>query len=174
MFPYRFRMAASPALALKQRFPDSELLISGVLGIYFCATDFVAYSGSARAFIIKALCFLLSSVCVFLCMMAAVFPGIHGHRIPTYSQCKYTATKFTCVCVRPFEGFRREYQYNEIIDCETVTTSVKDILILLCALNAVGSGVCLWFVTLLWKKRYEQFHSGLRFYSYSASIPPHP
>ena len=108
-------------------------------------------------------------------MVAAVFPGLHGHRIVQYSRCDLNGTNFTCTCIKPwYDGYAREFKYNEVDSCVTVMTSVKDYLILQCALNAIASGVCLWFVMLLWKKRYEDFHSGLRFYSYSASLPPHP
>ena len=106
-------------------------------------------------------------------MIAAAFTGIHGNKIPTYDQCQLTL-EGDCLCKEADGALVRTKVYQDIRDCDVLITSVKDYLILQCALNAIASGVCFWFVILLWKARYQNFYSGLRFFSYSAHLPPHP
>lgn len=123
----------------------------------------------------QSMCFGLSSACIFVCMVAAVFPGIHGSRIAHFFYCDMSAEEAKCLCANSREATARVYIYEQVRSCDVVITSIKDYLILQCALNAIASGVCMWFVTLLWKSRYQDFHSGLRFFSYSANnVPPHP
>ncbi len=128
----------------------------------------------------QAICLVLSAVCIFLSMVASVFTGIQGHRISGFSECQMNVTNSvsTCHCYTESPDEQdpddRIFQYKSIQSCSIVQTSIKDYLILQCALCGIASGVCFWFVTLLWKGRYEDFHSGLRFYSYSANVPPHP
>ena len=119
----------------------------------------------------QVVCVLFSCSCVFICMIAAVFAGIHGSRIARFQGCSRNGTDCVCMSTVPPT---HTYTYQDLGSCDLVKTSIKDYLILQCALNAIASGVCFWFVALLWKSRYEDFHSGLRFYSYSASLPPHP
>ena len=115
---------------------------------------------------LQCICFVLSTCCVFLCMIASVFPGIHGSRISSFADC--TVVNGSCQCVKTLEDpHATVYRYLHVISCDMVITSIKDYFILQCALNAIASGVCFWFVTLLWKSRYQAFYSGLRFYPYS-------
>lgn len=121
---------------------------------------------------LQVICFILSASCVFLCMIGSVFPGIHGSRISHFLHCN--TTHLTCYCSKSGEPSAQVYVYEQVGSCSVLQTSVKDYLILECALNAIASGVCLWFVTLLWKSKYSDYYSGLRFFSYSANVPTHP
>ncbi|CAH1782945.1 unnamed protein product [Owenia fusiformis] len=150
------------------------LLVAGIVGIYFCATDIAAYAGSTKAFIVKSTCFLLSFCCLFVCMVSSVFCGIPANMIASFNECTNIGTNSTITQTCRCEQDTKTYDFNEVESCDVVMTSIKDYLILLCALNSIGSGVSMWFVGLLWKSRYRDFHSGLRFYSYSASVPDHP
>ncbi len=104
-------------------------------------------------------------------MIGSVFTGIHGNRI---SSATCNTTGIHCQCGYSADPMARVFVYEDVYSCDLVVTSIKDYLILQCALNAIASGVCFWFVTLLWKSRYQDFYSGLRFFSYSANGPPHP
>lgn len=147
------------------------LLTAGILGVYFCATNFTPYSSTMKAFTVKAMCFTVSSGCTLLCMIACVFCAIHTARITSFMQCESAAS--TCYCVTSNSPQARLHLY-EVTDCEVLRTSVKNYLILLSAFNFLASIVSFWFIALLWKARYGGFHSGLRFYSYNATLPPHP
>ena len=71
-------------------------------------------------------------------------------------------TDARCLC-KEFQGPNATIYIFEAVDrCETVITSIKDYLILQSSLNCIASGVCFWFVALLWRSRYGQFHSGVR------------
>ena len=79
-----------------------------------------------------------------------------------------------CVCAESDDPKARVYIYEDIDSCETLIASVKDYLILQCSLNCIASGVCFWFVTLLWKSRYQDnFQPGLKFYSCNGNIHSH-
>lgn len=43
-----------------------------------------------------------------------------------------------------------------------------------CSLNAMGAFASFFAAMLMWRRRYAEFHSGLRFYSYSAALPSRP
>ena len=105
-------------------------------------------------------CYVLPTTCILLNMIAGVFPGIHGNRISSFAECHMTDTR--CLCTESPNLKARLHIYEDISSCETVITSVKDYLILQCSLNSIASGVCFWFVTLLWKNSYGKFHSGLK------------
>ncbi|XP_013404122.1 uncharacterized protein LOC106169229 isoform X2 [Lingula anatina] len=148
------------------------LFLAGVFGaIFFCvAENRYYYSGSCKLFVIKAVVFTLSAISVFVCIVASIFPGIHGRRIAQYTgDC--VRTNEICYChLGDDNGMVRVYAYPHLLDCRPETfTSIKDNLILQCALNAIGCGVSIWLVVLLWQSRYQNYPSGLRFYSYSAN-----
>ena len=104
-------------------------------------------------------------------MVGSVFTGIHGNRISTFVQCSLSPSSGSCTCLRSLDPgtVPDVYTLHGGDTCAVVVTSIKDILILQCALNAIASGVCFWFITLLWKSRYHEFYSGLRFYSCTSS-----
>ncbi len=120
-------------------------------------------------------CIALSTTCIFVCMIAGVFPGILGNKIASFRECNMTETR--CQCAQSRDPKARIYIYEDIDSCETVITSVKDFLILQCSLNCIASGVCLWFVALLWRARYQDFYSGLRvpssYYHRPPRVPSH-
>ncbi|ELU09876.1 hypothetical protein CAPTEDRAFT_37582, partial [Capitella teleta] len=152
--------AGAPVSTLNYASP----LVQMFIGYPSCTEPF-----SADFFPSQATCFVLASICVFICMVAAVFAGSHGSRISAFHHCTHNSSMAQCQCSHSTEPLAPIYIYDDIArSCDVIITSVKDYLILQCAFNSIGSGVCLWFVTLLWKSRYQDFHSGLRFYSYSA------
>ena len=104
-------------------------------------------------------------------MIAGVFPGILGSKIASFAECNMTDTR--CLCSESDSPRARIYIYEQIDSCETVITSVKDFLILQCSLNCIASGVCFWFVTLLWKSRYQDVYAGIRLPTHSPTVPSH-
>ena len=95
-------------------------------------------------------------------MVAAVFAGIHGNRIASFLHCGHSKEGQFCECVQTDNLHARVYHYQQLSSCDMIFNSVKDYLILQCALSSIASGVCIWFNTLLWKARYQDFYSGLR------------
>ena len=98
---------------------------------------------------------------------------MHGNRISRFLDCYVTADYCACSTLpdaRSTDAENQSYRYINVLSCDTVVTSIKDYFILQCALNSIASGVCLWFVSLLWKSRYAHSyhsHSG-RFYPYTS------
>lgn len=52
-------------LRLMMKFVTLQLLLAGIVGIYFCATDFAAYQASVKAYAIKVGVFNLLNYCSF-------------------------------------------------------------------------------------------------------------
>ncbi|XP_038054422.1 sarcospan-like [Patiria miniata] len=155
------------------------LIMAGGIGLYFSATNEQAYSGSIKAFIVKASFFLLSVVCLFVNTIASAFCGIQGENIlglidldkPTC----ISDNHHTCHCTKvESDGLARIYTFLEIIDCQSFLLNLKTYMFIQCILNGLGGITSFLVVILMWRNRYMDFHSGLRFYSYSASIPNHP
>lgn len=120
----------------------------------------------------QAICLFLSSACIFVCIFGSTFPAIHANKIQSYYKCNMTNR--ACRCFQSSLSKSRVFTYNDVDSCEVIFCIVNLFLILESVLNAMGSGVSFWFVILLWKEKYDNFYSGLKFYSYSASVPPHP
>ncbi|XP_072175158.1 sarcospan-like [Diadema setosum] len=152
------------------------LFFAGGLGLYFSAIRSDAYQGSVKIFAVKAVFFTLSVICLFVNTIASAFCGIQGNVINAMihleSACKVIETG--CQCTRSTDGLNRIYMYNEVLDCVSFLTNLRTYLYIQCALNAIGGAASFMVVILLWRSRYMDFHSGLRFYSYSAAIPNHP
>ncbi|XP_022104928.1 sarcospan-like [Acanthaster planci] len=155
------------------------LIMAGGVGLYFSATREQAYSGSIKAFIVKASFFLLSVVCLFVSTIASAFCGIQGENILSLinsekSNC-ISDNHYTCHCTKvESDGLSRIYTFLDIIDCQSFLLNLKTYMFIQCILNGLGGIASFLVVILMWRNRYMDFHSGLRFYSYSASIPNHP
>lgn len=78
-----------------------------------------------------------------------------------------------CQCERPEDGLTRIYTFHGVIetDCQSVLLNLRTYLFFQCCLNAFGGFSSFFVVILMWRDRYQDFHSGLRFYSYSATLP---
>lgn len=118
------------------------------------------------------MCLILSTSCVFLCMVGSVFPGFLGNKIAAQDQC--TMSGSSCICTRSADEKPTAYTFADIDSCETLIASVKDYLILQCSLNCIASGVCFWFVTLLWKAKHQSaLQPGFRFPSCNGNLHLH-
>ncbi|XP_006819310.1 sarcospan-like [Saccoglossus kowalevskii] len=168
----------SPSLKVRDTpyWSGIPLIITGIIGLYFCATTLEAYSGSIKAFLVKASCFVTSAICIFIALTASAFTGIHGATIISFQdRCQHLNNQI-CQCskIQDMTGLARVYIYEDTMDCENFLANLKTYLFFQCALNAIGGFTCFCVVIMLWKLRYMEFYSGLRFYSYSATIPNHP
>lgn len=123
-------------------------------------------------FTFQAVCFILSLACIFICLIAATFPGIHAMRISTYHSC--TVSSNQCKCFQSAEPEARIFLYQSMNDCNVLLHDIWMYLVILSVLNGVASTVSFWFVVLLWRSKYGKFYSGLKFHSYSANVPAHP
>ncbi|XP_072038871.1 sarcospan-like [Amphiura filiformis] len=151
------------------------LFLAGCVGLYFSATRRVAFSGSIKAFILKASFVFLSVVCIFVNTIASAFCGIQGSNIVALIIADSCEPKedADCRCTRIEEGLTRMYTFHGVIetDCMSVLLNLRTYLFFQCTLNAVGGFSSFFVVILMWRDRYQDFHSGLRFYSYSATLP---
>ncbi|XP_077987252.1 sarcospan-like [Glandiceps talaboti] len=169
----------SPSLKIRDTpyWSGIPLVLTGLVGLYFCATSLEAYSGSVKAFLVKATCLVLSTSCIFIALSASAFTGIHGAAIISFQdRCEHMKSIDRCQCTKEHESsdLARLYIYEDTRDCANFLANLKTYLFFQCALNAIGGFACFCVVIMIWKLRYMEFYSGLRFYSYSATIPNHP
>ncbi|XP_071960958.1 sarcospan-like [Antedon mediterranea] len=160
------------------------LMFAGIIGLYYSAIQNQVYFGSPRAFFVKTVCFGLSFCCVFINTIASAFCGIQANIIDSLHQnyqhvCdgdqNTVIANRDCVCTRREDNLiKHTYIFEEIADCRNFLLNLKTYLVFQCSLNAIGGLACFLVVIMMWRSRYMDFHSGLRFYSYSASIPSHP
>ena len=116
-------------------------------------------------------------ISLFVSTIASAFCGIQGDNIDGMINSKEGCQREsnTCHCTKEeSDGLTRIYTFLDIIDCTSFLLNLKTYMFIQCILNALGGMTSFLVVILMWRNRYMDFHSGLRFYSYSASIPNHP
>ncbi|XP_060075640.1 uncharacterized protein LOC132555301 [Ylistrum balloti] len=141
------------------------LFLAGVLGIYHCANDYENYIGSTKHFILKAACFLLSLVCIFICLVASTFPVIHIARLYTFKHCENQAND--CLCYESHDQSSRQFTYKELGNCDLLFCVIKILLIVESSACILGSIISFWYVILLWRSKYGGIYSGIRYSSTS-------
>ena len=114
-------------------------------------------------------------MCIFVNTIASAFCGIQGSNLVALIIADSCEPKedADCRCTRSEEGLTRMYTFHGVIesDCLSVLLNLRTYLFFQCTLNAVGGFSSFFVVILMWRDRYQDFHSGLRFYSYSATLP---
>nr|KAG5706004.1 hypothetical protein BaRGS_028113 [Batillaria attramentaria] len=144
----------------------APLCAAGILGIYFCATNFKDYSKTTKAFVLKVLCSVMSAISVFVNVTAAIFAAIHLGRIFTFQSCRQQSdTVCHCYLTRD-DVLPRVFIYTGVSDCFAIFCEVKIYLLVVGSLCLAGSLFSLWFIVLLWKARYGRFYSGVRLQSF--------
>ncbi|KAJ8046865.1 Sarcospan [Holothuria leucospilota] len=157
------------------------LLLTGGIGLYFNAIKRGIYERSRRGVFIKIAFFTLSVVCLFVNSIASAFCGIQTRLVSTILSTSEPEDKpcrrveKDCICRRTTNNeFIREHVYEDILDCESFLINLRTYMYIQCALNAIGAIASFMAAMLMWRRRYAEFHSGLRFYSYSAALPSRP
>ncbi|XP_041350526.1 sarcospan-like [Gigantopelta aegis] len=134
------------------------LCLAGVAGIYYCATDFRSYTSTSKAFAIKATCFILSFIAIFLMIIATTFPAIHLGRIFTFQTCTESANH--CICYMSQDQTSRAFTYFDTKYCRLILEELKLYLIIIGSMCFLSSLASIWLVVLLWQSRYGQVYSG--------------
>lgn len=137
------------------------LFLAGALGIYVCANDYENYIGSTKNFVLKGCCFVLTVVCVFVCLVASTFPVMHIVKMYGYHHCEDNNND--CLCYGSLDPLSRQFTYKQLGNCDILYCLVKIFFIVQSGLCALGSGISFWFAILLWKSQYGVIYSGMRY-----------
>lgn len=113
----------------------------------------------------QAMCFLLSLVCIFICLVASTFPAIHIARLYTFKHCENLAND--CLCYGSDDQTSRLFTYKELGDCDLLFCLIKILLIVESSACVLGSAISFWYVILLWRSKYGGIYSGMRYSSTS-------
>ncbi|PIK59103.1 putative sarcospan [Apostichopus japonicus] len=151
------------------------MLLTGGVGLYFNAIKRGIYERSRRGVFIKIAFFSLSVICLFVSSIASAFCGIQTRLISnilsnTASPCE--SVNGDCICSRQINSdYTRVHVFENIIYCQSFLINLRTYMYIQCSLNAMGAFASFFAAMLMWRRRYAEFHSGLRFYSYSAALP---
>ncbi|XP_064484995.1 sarcospan-like isoform X2 [Ornithodoros turicata] len=103
--------------------------------------------------------FVLSSLSMVLCMVAAAFLVLHVLLyIDRYSECRYDLRGHQCFCTLPSHS--QLYRYSNVT-CLQVGGSIKGLFYTTAAVSVVAGISCLWYLAILWSSRYVYFYSGV-------------
>lgn len=141
------------------------LFLAGCFGIYVCANDYENYIGNSKHFVIKGCCFILTAVCIFVCLIASTFPVIHVVKLHEFQYCKLTDDD--CFCYEA-DDMSNPHAYRGLGNCDLLFCLVKICFLVESGLCVLGSGFSFWFAIILWNSKYGGIYSGIR-YSLSSS-----
>ncbi|XP_069765730.1 sarcospan isoform X2 [Narcine bancroftii] len=129
----------------------------------FCIT-YEVDEKTTRQFVVKLIYFLLGTLGLILSVSAVAFAGHHYNQITKFT-CQMNSNH--CMCSQdPEDQIARTFRYNDVQDCDSVTSTIKLYLLLQMVLNISVVLVCLLGCYLMWKHRYQVFFAGLHFHSF--------
>ncbi|KAG8535016.1 hypothetical protein GDO81_029681, partial [Engystomops pustulosus] len=111
------------------------------------------------SFLFQLLYFLLSALSLIICVLAVAFAAHHYTKITKYN-CKMVEESCQCT-LDPSDPLSRTFQYQNVSDCDAVTTTIKLFVLLQMSLNLLQALVCLAACFIMWKHRYQVFYAGL-------------
>ncbi|XP_072418431.1 sarcospan [Chiloscyllium punctatum] len=143
------------------------ICVAALLGFYMYCITYQVDEKTTLQFIIKLMYFLLCALGLILCISAVAFAAHHYNQITTFS-CQTTLEH--CVCKQdPDDLIARTFHYNDVTDCESVTTTIKLYLLLQMVLNLILAIVCLVACYVMWKHRYQVFFVGLSYHPFKGT-----
>ncbi|XP_072097487.1 sarcospan [Mobula birostris] len=138
------------------------ICLTALLGLYMYCIIYEVDEQTVRQFIVKLIYFLLCTLGLILCISAVAFAGHHYNQITKFT-CQMNSEH--CVCKQdPEDQIARTFQYNDVPDCDSVTSTIKLYLLLQMVLNLTLALVCLLGCYVMWKDRYQVFFAGLHFH----------
>ncbi|XP_069765729.1 sarcospan isoform X1 [Narcine bancroftii] len=140
------------------------ICLAGLLGLYMFCITYEVDEKTTRQFVVKLIYFLLGTLGLILSVSAVAFAGHHYNQITKFT-CQMNSNH--CMCSQdPEDQIARTFRYNDVQDCDSVTSTIKLYLLLQMVLNISVVLVCLLGCYLMWKHRYQVFFAGLHFHSF--------
>ncbi|MBN3273264.1 SSPN protein, partial [Polyodon spathula] len=141
---------------------EKEVCLVSLLGFYLYCVTYLPDEGTSIQFIAKLVYFLLCAIGLIICVLAVAFAGHHYSQINDFT-CEPTGEMESCVCkLDPMDLITRTFEYRDVKDCSTVTTTLKLYFLLQVVLNLTLAIVCLIGCFVMWKHRYQVFFVGLQ------------
>ncbi|KAK1167099.1 sarcospan isoform X1 [Acipenser oxyrinchus oxyrinchus] len=133
-----------------------------LLGFYLYCITYLPDERTSMQFIAKLVYFLLCAIGLIICVLAVAFAGHHYSQINNFT-CEPKGEMESCVCkLDPMDPIARTFEYRDVKDCSTITTTLKLYFLLQIALNLTLAIVCLIGCFVMWKHRYQVFFVGLQ------------
>ncbi|CAN2391728.1 CD20-like family [Pristimantis euphronides] len=135
--------------------------VVAILGLILLCLPYQSDEKTSGQFALKLLYFLLSALSLIVCVLAVAFAAHHYNQITKYT-CKMDAN--SCLCtLDPEDPLSRTFPYQDVADCDAITTTIKLFVLLQMTLNLLLALVCLAACFVMWKHRYQVFYVGLWF-----------
>lgn len=138
------------------------LVTAGIVGVItvHSAKRYKSSANRKPIFVLKVVSFVLSSLSMVLCLVAASFLVLHVLLyIDRYVDCRYDLLGHQCFCTLP--DHRQLYRYANVT-CLQVHGSIKGLFYTTAVLSVLASLSCLWYLVILWSSRYVYFYAGMR------------
>ncbi|XP_063785172.1 sarcospan [Pseudophryne corroboree] len=144
--------------------------VVAILGLILLCLPYQPDEKTSGQFALKLLYFLLSALSLIICVLAVAFAAHHYNLIIKYT-CKMTTD--TCQCtLDPADLLSRTFLYQNVPDCDSVTTTLKLFVLLQMTLNLLLALVCLAACFIMWKHRYQVFYVGTWFHGLATNENP--
>ncbi|KAM4678307.1 sarcospan [Discoglossus pictus] len=159
-----FIMAASCSTLLVRDTPHwAGIIVSvvAILGLLMLCFRYQPDEKTSCQFVLKLIYFLLSALSLIICVLAVAFAAYHYSNI-THFTCEMAADSCQCT-LDSSDPLSRTFLYQDVADCDTVTSTIKLYVLLQMTLNLLLALVCLAACFVMWKDRYQVFYVGLWF-----------
>ncbi|XP_040291541.1 sarcospan [Bufo bufo] len=144
--------------------------VVAILGLILLCLPYHPDEKTSGQFALKLLYFLLSALSLIICVLVVAFAAHHYNQITKYT-CKMAVDLCQCT-LDPSDPLSRTFVYQNVADCDTVTTTLKIFVLLQMTLNLLLALVCLAACFIMWKHRYQVFYAGMWLQGSSAPETP--
>ncbi|XP_077993867.1 uncharacterized protein LOC144447664 [Glandiceps talaboti] len=109
----------------------------------------------------------LSAVCVILHLVATVLSGETGSLLKSFLVCTQHEMRYTCLCCESTYECGREVkqvavEFEGVLDCNTVPTTLKELMYTICVVNVIACLLC-FIATILGCANIVKRNTGRRF-----------
>ncbi|XP_063302758.1 sarcospan [Pelobates fuscus] len=157
-----FLMAGSCSSLLVRDTPHwAGIIVStvAILGLFLLCLPYQPYEKTSCQFALKLTYFLLNTLSLIICVMAAAFAAYHYSLIKQFT-CEMAAD--SCHCTLDLsDPLSRTILYQDVADCNTITSTIMLFVLLQMTFNLLLALVCLAACFVMWKDRYQVFYVGL-------------
>ncbi|XP_068133692.1 sarcospan [Hyperolius riggenbachi] len=168
-----FIMAATCSSLLVRDTPHwAGIIVSvvAILGLVLLCLPYMPDEKTSGQFALKLLYFLLNALSSIICVLAIAFAAHHYTHLTKYS-CKMTDSSCQCT-LDPSDPLSRTFLYQDVADCDVVTTTIKLFVLLQMTLNLLLALVCLAACFVMWNDRYQVFYAGTWFQGVTVKETP--
>ncbi|KAJ7329513.1 hypothetical protein JRQ81_015687 [Phrynocephalus forsythii] len=137
------------------------------LGLVMLCVSYQPDEKTCIQFAIKVTYFLLSALCLIVCVLAVAFAAYRYSQI-THFICEMIPE--TCQCKLDIvDPLSRTFPFQNVLDCTDITGTFSLYLLIQIVLNLLAAIVCFVACFVMWKDRYQVFYVGTWLHSITST-----